>query len=182
MLHSHHSLGSFASSVMAENKTLKQSISVGCLQSLRNEESEAARKHYLIITWNFLFLLGFISLKISLIPSHHPILLFSLLAVLYLSNIWQAAHFDWSILCFCSFSPKCSLLSSMNSWLLFFEIQSMKITKAKEFTKSYFPPSLTSYKEPIPPNLITVVPRAPYSLIKLIQFFWGLWINLCFLY
>lgn len=135
----------------------------------------AARKHYLIISLNFLLLLSFIPLSFSFIPLDHPRLLFSLLVVAISFKVFGKLQI-W-LIPFIFLLLKCYLLSSMGSSLLFFEIKSVNIIKLRNSLTSSFAPSFI-FLQRIFFHLITFLPKVPYTLIKLLQFFWGLWINL----
>lgn len=122
----------------------------------------------------FSLLLSFIPLNISFIPRTTPDCCSPSWLSLYLSTIWQGSDFDWSSLFFSSSSANfhlqwipvyCSL--RLYQWIL---------QKPKNSLTSYFAPPFTSQR--IFFHFITFLPKVLYTLIKLLQFFWGLWINL----
>ena len=163
---------------MSEDKTLKENISTGSLASLRNGSSVAARKHCSIISSNFLLLLNFIPLGISFIPLDHPQTIVLPPGCFYSFQVFGKLQILIDPLFF-FLLLKCQLLSSMDSCLFFFEIKNQwKLQKLNNSLTSFFGPLFHLLRKNFFPRFITSLPKVPYTLIKLLQFFWGLWINL----
>lgn len=137
------------------------------------------KKHYSMISLNFLLCLRFILLNISFIPLDHPRLLFSLLALSM--SFKYLASFSFGLI-----PPFISTSSSANFYLQWIWVYcSLRLNqwifqKLKNYLTSSFAPPFTFTKVFFffLSHLISFLPKVLYTLIKLLQFFWGLWINL----
>lgn len=140
----------------------------------------AARKHYLIISLNFLLLLSFIPLSISFIPLDHPRLLFFLLAV-SLSFKYLASFSFWLISFLPPLPPTSSSAKFYLQWIPIYcslRLNQWILQKLMNSLTSSFAPPFTFSQRCYFSSLISSLLKVPYMLIKLLQFFWGLWINL----